>query len=167
MRLSTHVEVEGKVLDVTPEHDAHRKQLVQDLNAQGFRVVAMAYKVMPGNNGEPHYELQDESDMTLLGYLAFLDPPKDTAAEALKRLKALNVDVKILTGDNEIITAYICKQVGMTVNNPARSTDRNNERNRTGRGRRCYQHLRQASPCPKREDRSRLAEQRPCRRFHG
>jgi len=115
MRLSTHVEVEGKVLDVTPEHDAHRKQLVQDLNAQGFRVVAIAYKIMPGGSDEPHYAVQDESDMTLLGYLAFLDPPKDTAAEALKRLKALNVDVKILTGDNEIITAYICKQVGMTV----------------------------------------------------
>jgi P-type Mg2+ transporter len=115
MRLSTHVEVEGKVLDVTPEHDAHRKQLVQDLNAQGFRVVAIAYKFMPGGSDEPHYAVQDESDMILLGYLAFLDPPKDTAAEALKRLKALNVDVKILTGDNEIITAYICKQVGMTV----------------------------------------------------
>jgi Mg2+-importing ATPase len=115
MRLSTHVEVEGKALDVTPEHDAHRKLLVQELNAQGFRVVAVAYKVMPGDNDEPHYEMQDESDMTLLGYLAFLDPPKDSAMEALKRLKALNVDVKILTGDNEIITTYICKQVGMPV----------------------------------------------------
>ncbi len=115
MRLSARVEVEGKVLDVTPEHDAHRKLLVQNLNAQGFRVVAVAYKVMPGNNEEPHYEMQDESDMTLLGYLAFLDPPKDSAMEALKRLKALNVDVKILTGDNEIITSYICKQVGMPV----------------------------------------------------
>ena len=115
MRLSTHVEVEGKVLDVTPEHDAHRKQLVQDLNAQGFRVVAIAYKIMPGGSDEPRYAVQDESDLILLGYLAFLDPPKDTAAEALKRLKALNVDVKILTGDNEIITAYICKQVGMPV----------------------------------------------------
>jgi len=100
---------------VTPEHDAHRKLLVQDLNAQGFRVVAVAYKVMPGDDDEPHYEKQDESDMTLLGYLAFLDPPKDSAMEALKRLKTLNVDVKILTGDNEIITAYICKQVGMPV----------------------------------------------------
>ena len=115
MRLSTHVEVEGKVLDVTPEHDAHRKQLVQDLNAQGFRVVAIAYKIIPNGSDEPHYAVQDESDMTLLGYLAFLDPPKDSAMEALKRLKALNVDVKILTGDNEIITAYICKQVGMPV----------------------------------------------------
>jgi Mg2+-importing ATPase len=115
MRLSTHVEVDGQVLGVTPEHDAHRKLLVGELNAQGFRVVAVAYKVMPGDNDEPNYTVRDESDMTLLGYLAFLDPPKETAAEALKRLKTLNVDVKILTGDNEIITAYICQQVGMPV----------------------------------------------------
>ncbi len=115
MRLSPRVEVGGKVLDVQPEHDAHRKQLVQGLNAQGFRVVAVAYKVIPGDNDEPHYGTQDEADMTLLGFLAFLDPPKETATEALKRLQALNVDVKILTGDNEIITTYICKQVGMPV----------------------------------------------------
>jgi len=115
MRLSSRVEVEGQILDVTPEHDAHRKLLVQNLNEQGFRVVAVAYKVMPGVNDEPHYEMKDETDMTLLGYLAFLDPPKDSAMEALKQLKTLNVEVKILTGDNEIITAYICKQVGMQV----------------------------------------------------
>ncbi|MGB8644803.1 MAG: magnesium-translocating P-type ATPase [Anaerolineae bacterium] len=115
MHLSPRVEVGGQVLDVQPEHDAHRKQLVQRLNAEGFRVVAVAYKVMPGDDDAPHYGIQDEADMTLLGYLAFLDPPKATAAEALKRLHALNVDVKILTGDNEIITAYICKQVGMPV----------------------------------------------------
>jgi P-type Mg2+ transporter len=115
MRLSPSVEVEGQVLDVLPEHDAHRKQLVQDLNAQGFRVVAVAYKVIPGDNDEPHYGVRDESDLTLLGYLAFLDPPKESATEALKRLHNLKVDVKILTGDNEIVTAYICGQVGMPV----------------------------------------------------
>lgn len=115
MRLSTRVEVDGQVMEVTAEHDAHRKLLVRDLNAQGFRVVAVAYRVLPGDDDEPHYEMHDESDMTLLGYLAFLDPPKDSAVEALKRLKTLNVDVKILTGDNEIVTAYVCTQVGMPV----------------------------------------------------
>jgi len=115
MRLSPRVEVGGKVLDVQPEHDAHRKRLVQGLNAQGFRVVAVAYKVMPGDDDEPHYGIGDEADMTLLGFLAFLDPPKETATEALKQLHALNVDVKILTGDNEIITTYICQEVGMPV----------------------------------------------------
>lgn len=115
MRLSLQVEVGGEVLDVQPEHDTHRKRLVQGLNEQGFRVVAVAYKVMPGDDDEPHYGTQDEAGMTLLGFLAFLDPPKETASEALQRLHALHVDVKILTGDNEIITTYICKQVGMPV----------------------------------------------------
>jgi len=53
----------------------------------------------------------------LLGFLAFLDPPKDTAEEGLKRLHIMNVDVKILTGDNEIITSYICQKVGIRVEN--------------------------------------------------
>jgi Mg2+-importing ATPase len=115
MRLSTHVEIEGKVLDVTTEHDEHRKRRVKELNEDGFRVIAVAYRIFPGDNDEPHYTVKDESDLTLLGYMAFLDPPKESAMEALKRLKTLNVDVKILTGDNEIVTAYICKQVGMPV----------------------------------------------------
>jgi P-type Mg2+ transporter len=115
MRLSTHVEVEGKILEVTSEHDEHRKRRVKELNEEGFRVIAIAYRTFPGDNDEPHYTVQDESDLILLGYMAFLDPPKETAMEALKRLKTLNVDVKILTGDNEIITSYICKQVGMPV----------------------------------------------------
>lgn len=117
MQLSTHVDINGEVLDVLPEHDAHRKARVKELNEQGFRVVAVAYKVMPGDKDEPTYEPKDESDLTLLGFMAFLDPPKDTTSEALKRLQNLHVDVKILTGDNEIITAYICKQVGMPADN--------------------------------------------------
>ncbi|HEY4953365.1 MAG TPA: magnesium-translocating P-type ATPase, partial [Gemmatimonadaceae bacterium] len=115
MSLCTRVEVKGDVIEVLPEHDAKRRQLADDLNGQGFRVIALAYKQMPSGSDEPVYSVKDESDLILLGFLAFLDPPKDTAAEALKRLHGLNVDVKVLTGDNEIITAYICKQVGMPV----------------------------------------------------
>jgi Mg2+-importing ATPase len=113
--LCTRVEVKGEVIEVLPEHDAKRRQLADDLNGQGFRVIALAYKQMPGSSDAPVYSVKDESDLILLGFLAFLDPPKDTAAEALKRLHSLNVDVKVLTGDNEIITAYICKEVGMSV----------------------------------------------------
>ena len=113
--LCTRVEVKGEVIEVLPERDAKRRQLADDLNGQGFRVIALAYKQMPGGSDEPVYSVKDESDLVLLGFLAFLDPPKDTAAEALKRLHSLSVDVKVLTGDNEIITAYICKQVGMPV----------------------------------------------------
>ena len=114
--LSTTVEIDGKALSVKPEYAAQRKQLVSDLNAQGFRVVAIAYKVMPaGDSDEPHYEVSDEKDLTLLGYLAFLDPPKESAMEALKRLRDLKVEVKILTGDNDVVTTYICGKVGMPV----------------------------------------------------
>ncbi len=111
----TRVEVKGEVIEVLPEHDAKRRQLADELNGQGFRVIALAYKLMPGSSDEPVYSVKDESDLILLGFLAFLDPPKDTATEALTRLHSLSVDVKVLTGDNEIITAYICKEVGMPV----------------------------------------------------
>jgi Mg2+-importing ATPase len=111
----TRVEVKGEVIEVLPENDIKRRKLADDLNGQGFRVIALAYKQLPGGSDEPVYSVKDESDLILLGFLAFLDPPKDTAAEALKRLHGLSVDVKVLTGDNEIITTYICKQVGMPV----------------------------------------------------
>jgi P-type Mg2+ transporter len=113
--LCTRVEAKGEVIEVLLEHDAKRRQLADDLNGQGFRVIALAYKQMPGATDEPVYSVKDESDLILLGFLAFLDPPKDTAIEALKRLHSLSVDVKVLTGDNEIITAYICREVGMPV----------------------------------------------------
>jgi Mg2+-importing ATPase len=117
MSQCSRMEINGEVVAMSPEYDAKSRQLVGVLNGEGFRVIALAYKEMPGAKDEPVYSVKDESDLILQGFLAFLDPPKETASEALKRLHALNVDVKILTGDNEIITAYICKQVGMPVDN--------------------------------------------------
>ena len=117
MSQCSRVEISGEVASMSPEHDAKSRQMAGVLNGEGFRVIALAYKEMPGAKDEPVYSVKDESDLILLGFLAFLDPPKETALEALKRLHALSVDVKILTGDNEIITAYICKQVGMQVDN--------------------------------------------------
>ncbi len=114
LSVCTKVELEGKIEPVQTEFDTKRRQIADDLNGQGFRVIALAYKEMPNASDDPVYSIKDESDMVLLGFMAFLDPPKETAAEALKRLHDLNVDVKILTGDNEIITAYICKQVGIS-----------------------------------------------------
>jgi Mg2+-importing ATPase len=117
MSQCSRVEINGEVVGKSPEYDAMSRQMVGKLNAEGFRVIALSYKQMPGATDKPEYSVKDESDLVLLGFLAFLDPPKDTAAEALRRLQERSVDVKILTGDNEIITAYICKQVGMPVEN--------------------------------------------------
>jgi len=113
--LCSRVEVDGKTIDMTPEHSSRGLQIAASLNGQGFRVIALAYKEMPGATDEPTYAVKDESDLILLGFLSFLDPPKDTARQALQQLHDLKVDVKILTGDNEIITAFICSQVGLPV----------------------------------------------------
>lgn len=96
---------------------AHNKvaDLQKTLNSDGLRVIAVAYKVMPPD--QAHYAINDESNLILLGNIAFLDPPKDSAAEAIKALKRSGVDVKIITGDNEIITRKICKDVGLAVQN--------------------------------------------------
>ena len=115
MQLSTHVEINGEILQVNEEHNEHRKRRVKELNSEGFRVIAVAYRIFPGTDDTPHYSNKDESDLTLLGFMAFLDPPKATANEALSRLKQHNVAVKILTGDNDIVTANICNQVGLPV----------------------------------------------------
>ena len=87
----------------------------------GLRVISVAYKTIPLE--QSHCAIADESNLILLGNIAFLDPPKDSAAEALKALKRNGVDVKILTGDNEIITRKICKDVGLPVQNVLLGSD--------------------------------------------
>jgi len=86
MGLCSRVLINGEVVDMLPAYDATGRQIVHDLNGEGFRVIALAYKEMPGASDEPTYAVKDESDLILLGFLSFLDPPKDTAAQALKQL---------------------------------------------------------------------------------
>ena len=111
--ISTHYETENECGRLDPSHLETAKRETAELNADGFRVVAVAYKEMPPE--QIAYTVADESDLTLLGYIAFLDPPKDSAAEAIADLAKAGVSVKILTGDNEIITRKICKDVGLKV----------------------------------------------------
>ncbi len=115
--ISTQVEVHGEVLPRISEYDLKRKALVDHLNGQGFRVVAVAYKRLPARAENIPYCVADESDMILKGFLAFLDPPKDSAPEALSKLSRYHVDVKILTGDNDLVTTTICQQVGLPIEN--------------------------------------------------
>ena len=92
-------------------HFEAAKLQTNDLNADGFRVVAIAYKEMDPT--KQTYSIADESKLTLLGYIAFLDPPKESAREAIAALAAKGVQVKVLTGDNEIITRKICHEVNL------------------------------------------------------
>ena len=96
-----------------PLDDAVRANFVkmyQDLNTQGYRVLALAYRSVPE---EAKYSKADEQAMILLGFLTFADPPKPDAAQVLQALKADGVQVKILTGDNELVTRHVCERVGL------------------------------------------------------
>lgn len=104
--------------DVQPLTDAVRRHILQtvdELNDKGFRVLAIAQKSNPAPVGA--FGVQDERDMVLMGYLAFLDPPKESTADAIRALKDHGGTTKILTGDNDKVTRTICKQVGLKVRN--------------------------------------------------
>jgi Mg2+-importing ATPase len=98
---------------LTVELLARVREVTASLNEQGLRVVAVAAKELPP--AKEAYGVADETDLTLIGYVTFLDPPKESAAPALKALAEHGVTVKVLTGDNELVTAKICRQVGLDV----------------------------------------------------
>ncbi len=101
------------VVELTGDRRDDAKELVADMNEDGFRVVAVAYREYPTTHGA--YTIADETDLTLAGFIGFLDPPKESAAPALKALGAHGVAVKILTGDNDLVTRKICRDVGLDV----------------------------------------------------
>ena len=90
---------------------ARIRQVTADLNEEGLRVVAVAAKEVPP--AKEVYSVADETNLTLIGYVAFLDPPKESSAPAIKALAEHGVEVKVLTGDNELVTAKICREVGL------------------------------------------------------
>ncbi|NSW92199.1 MAG: magnesium-translocating P-type ATPase [Firmicutes bacterium] len=115
LSICSYAEYRGEVVPLTDDIRKEVKEMVKQLNKEGMRVLAVAQK-----NNVPHegvFSVKDESEMVLMGYIGFLDPPKETAASAIKALNEYGVKVKILTGDNEIVTKKICKEVGLPVDN--------------------------------------------------
>jgi Mg2+-importing ATPase len=108
-----HAEREGSSVPLEADHFDELLGVIQELNQDGFRVIAVAYKEVPAR-AQP-YTIADECGLTLTGYIAFLDPPKESAAAAIAMLKGHGVDVKVLTGDNDVVTRKICRDVGIDV----------------------------------------------------
>lgn len=124
LSICSFAECDGKVRPMTKELKSRILATVDDLNEKGFRVLAIAQKSNPSPAGA--FGVTDECDMVLMGYLAFLDPPKESTADSIKALKAHGVTTKILTGDNDKVTRTICKQVGLKVRNMLLGSDLEN-----------------------------------------
>ncbi|MBW4847335.1 MAG: magnesium-translocating P-type ATPase [Lachnospiraceae bacterium] len=124
LSVCSYAEYEGKVLPLTDDIKKYILEKVNDLNEDGMRVIAVAQKTNPSPVGT--FSVADESDMVLMGYLAFLDPPKESTADALAALKEHGVDVKILTGDNDKVTRCVCRQVGLSVDRILLGSDLDN-----------------------------------------
>jgi Mg2+-importing ATPase len=105
----------GGVMPFSADMRKEMRRITRKLNQEGLRALAVAYKWLPPDDRT--YTVADEKDLTLAGYVAFLDPPKETAREAIRALREYGVAVKIITGDNEVVTRKICKEVGLAVEN--------------------------------------------------
>src|SRR5258708_13978348 len=92
------------------EARARSVRMYRELSAQGYRVLAVAYRPVSKLNA---YRKTEEQDLVLLGFLTFADPPKAYVAQVLQALKKDGVHVKIVTGDNELVTQHVCEQVGL------------------------------------------------------
>ena len=111
LQISAYAEYNGKVAPITEELRLEILEKCNDYNSDGLRVLGVAHKTHPSSQGA--FSIEDEREMVLIGYLAFLDPPKDSAAGAIAALHEYGVAVKVLTGDNDAVTRSVCKQVGL------------------------------------------------------
>ncbi len=109
----SYYELSEKIYDLASEAQRKIEQKYLDLSAEGFRVLGIAYKKV--REEKTTYSINDESDMVFLGLVAFMDPPKETAKESLQLFKKNGIELKILTGDNELVTRNVCDQLGFEV----------------------------------------------------
>jgi Mg2+-importing ATPase len=111
LQISSFAEYQSRIEPLTEKMKEIIRSKVGELNANGMRVIAVAQKTNPSPVGA--FSTADECDMVLIGYLAFLDPPKETSAQAIRALQGYGVNVKVLTGDNDRVTQCICRKVGI------------------------------------------------------
>lgn len=107
----THYQVNDEIYPLLDMIHLDLYEEVETLNSNGYRVLAIAYRDFSASQNS--FKVSDEKNLILLGYIAFFDPPKDSAAGAIKSLNNAGVRVKILTGDNSLVTRKVCRDVGL------------------------------------------------------
>ena len=110
---STFCEINGLPVDLTEELRQRAEQKYYELSSEGFRVLGVAYKKL--KEEKTVYSIGDECDMVFMGFMAFLDPPKETAKESIRLLTQAGIELKILTGDNEQVTRKTCESLGLEI----------------------------------------------------
>ena len=111
LNICTTFEYKGQTEKLTNEKIENMRKICKDLNEEGFRVVAICKKIITNNKKD--FNSTDEKDMTLLGFIGFLDPPKESAKEAIQGLNNAGIRVMVLTGDNVEVTRYVCNKAGI------------------------------------------------------
>lgn len=118
LSVSSQVRENGQLLPLDDERRQQLIKLADEYNNDGFRVLVLATRVLASDDNRQQYGVADESNLIVEGFLTFLDPPKDSASSAITALRDNGVGVKVLTGDNPIITSKICREVGIEVGQP-------------------------------------------------
>ncbi|HEX9262152.1 MAG TPA: HAD-IC family P-type ATPase, partial [Candidatus Bathyarchaeia archaeon] len=121
MKVCSYYELGKIISDLTGEKRNLIEQKYHDLSADGLRVLGVAYKRLKEEKAV--YSINDENDMIFMGFVAFLDPPKETAKESLKMLSKASIELKIVTGDNELVTRKVCDELGFEVKGVALGND--------------------------------------------
>lgn len=114
LSVCTHAVFRGETVPLTPEVAAEVRQLAEGFNADGIRLLAVAFGNRPARV-DHSYTIADEHDLVLAGVLTFLDPPKESARDAIASLTEHGVDVKVITGDSPVVAAKVCADVGLHV----------------------------------------------------
>lgn len=113
VRVCSSGELRSQIRAMTADLQKEIEQKFSELSSDGFRVLAVSYKKL--NESKQVYSVTEENEMIFLGFVAFVDPPKESAKESLQLLSKAGVEVKILTGDNEIVTRKTCEQLGFEI----------------------------------------------------
>ncbi|MFJ4390872.1 magnesium-translocating P-type ATPase [Pseudomonas soli] len=123
LAIATHVEEGGQRIAL----DAGRRQQLlasaSTYNQEGFRVLLVGTRDIPAADSKPQYHTDDERELVIRGFLTFLDPPKETAGPAIAALREMGVKVKVLTGDNPVVTCKVCREVGLEPGQPLLGQD--------------------------------------------
>ncbi|MGF6129350.1 Mg2+-importing ATPase [Pseudomonas frederiksbergensis] len=123
LSIASHLHENGQVIALDAQRRKDLLALANEYNEDGFRVLLVATREIPKAQSKNQYHTADERDLVIRGFLTFLDPPKETAGPAIAALRDMGVTVKVLTGDNAVVTCKICREVGLDPGTPLLGQD--------------------------------------------